>query len=166
MSYRILALDVAPSGPFARPARVCGASSTPMRGAVTVSSTRELKLRLTSSLAGTMLAITPQFYKSESVKPSSEVTTKERRAAAEARTVWQCDDSFTRRVMASAATDYYDRSSYWQFLEAIAMTLLIYALDHPLVPRSSSRLSNMRASSDPARNVPIRHNGEPSRGPV
>jgi uncharacterized protein len=114
----------------------------PMRGAVTVSSPLELQAtarQLSRWDNALFQASILTRLKSESVKPASEVTTKERLAIAKARTVWEFDDSFTApRNGFSGAADYYDRSSCWQFLEAIAVpTLLIYALDDPLVPRSS-----------------------------
>jgi predicted alpha/beta-fold hydrolase len=117
-------------------------AQVPMRGAVTVSSPLELQAtaRQLRRWDNTLYqAAILGRLKSESVKPSSEVTTKERLAVAKARTVWEFDDSFTApRNGFSGAADYYDRSSCRQFLEAIAVpTLLIYALDDPLVPRSS-----------------------------
>jgi predicted alpha/beta-fold hydrolase len=113
-----------------------------MRGAVAVSSPLELQAtarQLSRWDNALYQAAILARLKSDSVKPSSEVTTKERLAIAKARTVWQFDDSFTApRNGFSGAADYYDRSSCWPFLEAIDVpTLLIYALDDPLVPRSS-----------------------------
>jgi hypothetical protein len=113
-----------------------------IRGAITVSSPLELEAtarqlcRWDNALYHSSILAR---LKSESVKPSSEVTTQERLAIAKARTLWEFDDSFTApRNGFSGATDYYDRSSCWRFLEAIAVpTLLIFALDDPLVPRSS-----------------------------
>jgi len=114
----------------------------PIRGAVTVSSPLDLE-----AAARQMNRWDNALYhasilarlKSDSVKPSSDVTAKERLTIARARTLWEFDDSFTApRNGFNGAADYYDRSSCWRFLEAIvAPTLLIHALDDPLVPRSS-----------------------------
>jgi hypothetical protein len=112
----------------------------PIRGAVTVSSPLELQ-----AAARQMNRWDNAFYhasilarlKSDSVKPSSDVTAEERLTVATARTLWEFDDSFTApRNGFSGAADYY--SSCWRFLEAIAVpTLLIHAVDDPLVPHSS-----------------------------
>jgi hypothetical protein len=72
----------------------------------------------------------------EVLAPASEVTPEERRAALDARSLWQFDERFTapRNGFAGAA-DYYRRNSSRIFLDDIVVpTLAIHALDDPIVP--------------------------------
>ena len=77
----------------------------------------------------------------EVLAPASEVTPEERRAALEARSIWQFDERFTApRNGFEGASDYYHRNSSRLFLDDIAVpTLAIHALDDPIVPAEPYR---------------------------
>jgi uncharacterized protein len=79
--------------------------------------------------------------KAESLRPASEVTSQERRAIRAARTILEFDERFTApRNGFDGAADYYARTSCRRFLDSITVpTLLIHALDDPLVPHSDYR---------------------------
>jgi uncharacterized protein len=74
--------------------------------------------------------------KKESLKPASELTSAERRAIAEARTLQDFDEHFTApRNGFRGAADYYSRTSCGKSLGRVSVpTLLIHALDDPLIP--------------------------------
>jgi uncharacterized protein len=77
----------------------------------------------------------------EILAPASEVTPEERRAALDARSIWQFDERFTApRNGFEGASDYYRRNSSRLFLDDIAVpTLAIHALDDPIVPAEPYR---------------------------
>ena len=73
--------------------------------------------------------------------PAAAVTAEEHRAALGAQNLWEFDERFTapRNGFAGAA-DYYGRSSARFFLDEIAVpTLLIHALNDPIVPDAPYR---------------------------
>jgi predicted alpha/beta-fold hydrolase len=72
----------------------------------------------------------------EVLAPASIVTKAERRAALGAQNLWQFDEQFTApRNGFDGAADYYKRNSSRVFIDEIAVpTLLIHALDDPIVP--------------------------------
>lgn len=72
----------------------------------------------------------------EVLAPASAVTPEERQAALGAQNLWQFDERFTApRNGFAGAEDYYRRNSSRIFLDEIAVpTLVIHALDDPIVP--------------------------------
>jgi uncharacterized protein len=74
--------------------------------------------------------------KKESLKSASELTSEERRAIGEARTLEEFDDHFTApRNGFQGASDYYSRTSCSKSLYRVPVPILvIHALDDPLVP--------------------------------
>ena len=72
----------------------------------------------------------------EVLAPASAVTPEERQAALGAQNLWQFDERFTApRNGFSGAADYYRRNSSRLFIEEVAVpTLMIHALDDPIVP--------------------------------
>jgi uncharacterized protein len=74
--------------------------------------------------------------KKESLKPASELTSEERRAIGEARTLQEFDERFTApRNGFQDAADYYSRTSCGKSLHRVPVPILvIHALDDPLVP--------------------------------
>jgi len=77
----------------------------------------------------------------EVLAPAAEVTPEERRAALEAQSIWQFDERFTApRNGFEGAADYYRRNSSQLFLDDIAVpTLVLHALDDPIVPSEPYR---------------------------
>jgi uncharacterized protein len=76
------------------------------------------------------------LLKAESLRPASDLTARERRAISDARTIQDFDEHFTApRNGFSGAFEYYKRTSCRHFLNLVSVpSLLIYALDDPLVP--------------------------------
>ena len=72
----------------------------------------------------------------EVLAPAAIVTSEERCAALGAENLWQFDEQFTApRNGFDSAADYYKRNSSWIFIDDITVpTLLIHALDDPIVP--------------------------------
>ena len=77
----------------------------------------------------------------EVLAPASVMTPEERRAALDARNLWQFDERFTApRNGFQGAADYYRRNSSGLFLDDIVVpTLAIHALDDPIVPSEPYR---------------------------
>jgi uncharacterized protein len=117
-------------------------SSSPIRASIAVSSPLDLaavsRRLMQRDNALFQFAILSQLRK-ESIKPASELSKRERDAVLSARTLWDFDETFTApRNRFSGAEDYYARSSCSQFLEDIEIpTLMIYALDDPIVPNDA-----------------------------
>jgi predicted alpha/beta-fold hydrolase len=117
-------------------------SSSPIRASIAVSSPLDLaavsRRLMQWDNALFQFAILSQLRK-ESIKPASEFSKRERDAVLSARTLWDFDETFTApRNRFSGAEDYYARSSCSQFLEDIEIpTLMIYALDDPIVPNDA-----------------------------
>ncbi|HXP76427.1 MAG TPA: alpha/beta fold hydrolase [Stellaceae bacterium] len=77
----------------------------------------------------------------EALAPASAVTPEERLAALGAQNLWQFDERFTApRNGFAGAEDYYRRNSSQIFIDEIAVpTLVIHALDDPIVPDAPYR---------------------------
>jgi predicted alpha/beta-fold hydrolase len=77
----------------------------------------------------------------EALAPASVVTPEERNAALGAQSLWQFDERFTApRNGFDGAADYYKRNSSQIFIDEIAVpTLMIHALDDPIVPDAPYR---------------------------
>ena len=86
--------------------------------------------------------------KREAAAPGADLSERERRAVAAARTVWEFDDSFVApRHGFAGADDYYARCSAAPFLAAIAVpTLLIHAGDDPWIPAAPYECHDWRSS--------------------
>jgi predicted alpha/beta-fold hydrolase len=114
-------------------------SRTPILAAATVSA--PLNLTATAHrIAAPRSALYHWYFlrecQREVLAPASIVTAEERQAALGAENLWQFDERFTapRNGFAGAA-DYYRRNSAQLFIDEIAVpTLLIHALDDPIVP--------------------------------
>jgi predicted alpha/beta-fold hydrolase len=114
-------------------------SKTPILAAATVSA--PLDLTATARWIGAARSAVYHWYflrecRHEVLMPASIVTPEERQAALAARNLWEFDDRFTApRNGFDGAADYYRRNSSQMFIDDIAVpTLMIHALDDPIVP--------------------------------
>jgi uncharacterized protein len=82
----------------------------------------------------------------EALAPAAAITPEERRAALGAENLWEFDERFTApRNGYAGAADYYRRNSSQFFIDEIAVpTLLIHALDDPIVPDEPYRRHDWR----------------------
>jgi predicted alpha/beta-fold hydrolase len=119
-------------------------SAAPLLAAATVSA--PLDLAVTACCLGAPRNAVYHWYflrecQREVLAPASELTPEERRAASDARDLWQFDERFTApRNGFEGAADYYRRNSARPFLDEIAVpTLAIHALDDPIVPHEPYR---------------------------
>jgi len=114
-------------------------SRTPLLAAATVSA--PLDLTSTAHRIGAPRNAVYHWYflrecQREVLAPASIVSPEERRAALGAQNLWQFDEQFTApRNGFEGAADYYKRNSSRIFIDEISVpTLLIHALDDPIVP--------------------------------
>ena len=113
--------------------------SSAIQAAVAVSSPLDLALTAKRLAAWDNVvfqcAILSQLKK-DSLKPASELTSAERHAITDARTLQDFDEHFTApRNGFRGAADYYLRTSCGKSLGGVSVpTLVIHALDDPLVP--------------------------------
>jgi predicted alpha/beta-fold hydrolase len=114
-------------------------SSVPILAAATVSAPLDLTATA-HRIAAPRNALYHWYFlrecQREVLAPASVVTPEEHQAALGAQNLWQFDDRFTApRNGFDGAADYYKRNSSRIFLDEIAVpTLVIHALDDPIVP--------------------------------
>ena len=82
----------------------------------------------------------------EALAPAAEVTPEERREVLRAQNLWEFDERFTApRNGFEGAAEYYKQNSSRLFIDEIAVpTLLIHALDDPIVPDEPYRQYDWR----------------------
>ena len=88
-----------------------------------------------------------KYMKAEALAPGVELTERERRAVAGARSVWEFDHVYSApRTGFGGAAEYYERCSSICFLGGVKIpTLLIHALDDPWIPPEPYREFDWRA---------------------